>query len=73
MKLMVLLINKEWLGDVNSMSNKHQIKNIFLIHNLINGIKQKGFASRATHIYWRDIDSTIRYSKKFKQYTHLFK
>ena len=55
------------------MSNKHQIKNIFLIHNLINGIKQKGFASRATHLYWRDIDSTIRYSKKFKPYTHLFK
>jgi hypothetical protein len=55
------------------MSNKHQIKNIFLIHNLINGINKRGFASRATHIYWRDIDSTIRYSKKFKQYTHLFK
>ena len=55
------------------MSNKHQIKTIFLIHNLINGIKQKGFASRATYIYWRDIDSTIRYYNKFKQYTHLFK
>ena len=48
------------------MNNKHAIKCIFLIHNLINGIKQKGFASRATYIYWRDMDSTIRYSKKFK-------
>ena len=48
------------------MNNKHAIKSIFLIHNLINGIKQKGFASRATYIYFRDMDSTIRYSKKFK-------
>ena len=39
------------------MNNKHQIKNIFLIHNLINGIKQKGFASRATHIYFKRLDS----------------
>ena len=45
--------------------NRHQIKNIFLIHNLRNGIKQKGFASRAIYIYWRDMDSTIRYSRKF--------
>jgi hypothetical protein len=41
----------------DSMSNKHQIKNIFLIHNLINGIKQKGFASRATYIYFKRLDS----------------
>ena len=46
--------------------NRHQIKTIFLIHNLINGIKEKGKASRATRIYLRDMDSTIRYSKKFK-------
>lgn len=39
------------------MSNKHQIKNIFLIHNLINGIKQKGFASRATYIYLKKLYS----------------
>ena len=48
------------------MNNKHQIKCIFLIHNLINGINKRGFASRATYIYLRDMDSTIRYSKKFK-------
>lgn len=48
------------------MNNKHAIKCIFLIHNLINGINKRGFASRATYIYLRDMDSTIRYSKKFK-------
>ena len=46
--------------------NRHQIKCIFLIHNLINGINKRGFASRATYIYWRGMDRTIRYSKKFK-------
>lgn len=46
--------------------NRHQIKNYFLIHNLINGIKQKGFASRAVYVYCKDMDRTIRYSKKFK-------
>lgn len=37
------------------MSNKHQIKNIFLIHNLINGINKRGFASRASYIYLKKI------------------
>ena len=38
------------------MNNRHQIKTIFLIHNLINGIKQKGFASRTTYILFNRID-----------------
>ena len=46
-------------------NRQHQIKGIFLIHNLRNGIKQKGYASRCTYIYFRDMDRTIRYSKKF--------
>lgn len=37
------------------MNNRHQIKTIFLIHNLINGIKQKGYASRATYIYLKKL------------------
>jgi len=37
------------------MNNKHQIKNIFLIHNLINGINKRGFASRATYIYLKKL------------------
>jgi hypothetical protein len=37
--------------------NRHQIKTIFLIHNLINGIKQKGKASRATNIYLKKLYS----------------
>ena len=48
------------------MSNQHAIKSIFLIHNLRWGYTQRGMASRTTRIYWRDMDSTIRYSKKFK-------
>ena len=48
------------------MNNKHAIKCIFLIHNLRWGYTQRGRASRATYIYLRDMDSTIRYSKKFK-------
>lgn len=32
-----------------------QIKTIFLIHNLINGINKRGFASRATYIYLKKL------------------
>ena len=39
------------------MNRVHQIKNIFLIHNLINGINKRGFASRATYIYFKRLDS----------------
>ena len=46
------------------MNRAHSIKSIFLIHNLRWGYNQRGMASRATRIYWRDIDSTIRYAKK---------
>ena len=35
--------------------NRHQIKCIFLIHNLINGINKRGFASRATYIYLKKL------------------
>ena len=37
------------------MNRVHQIKGIFLIHNLRNGIKRKGFASRATYIYLKKL------------------
>ena len=39
------------------MDRVHQIKNIFLIHNLRNGINKRGFASRATYIYFKRLDS----------------
>ena len=44
----------------------HETKALCLVYNLRNGIKQKGVASRAVYLYMRDMDSTVRYSKKFK-------
>jgi hypothetical protein len=42
------------------MDRVHQIKGIFLIHNLRNGIKRRGFASRATYILFSRIDRKIK-------------
>jgi len=41
------------------------IKVVCLIYNLRNGIKQRGMLGRTLKRYWKDMDSTIRYSKKF--------
>ena len=44
----------------------HEIKAICLVYTLRNGLSQKGMAGRAVYLYIRDMDSTIRYSMKFK-------
>jgi hypothetical protein len=49
---------------IDSMNEVYETKIICLVHNLKRSITNRGMIGRGIRLYWRNMDSTIRFSLK---------